>query len=217
MYISMDNERPNAPLNTTSNDPNSRDVEEEQTQEYSEAVGCGISKEATIELQNFLQDASPFKSYASHSEVRFIYEILYKSGWVGKVKRVVDAWIEVRGFVFNSICDIEGMLQDNSSLQRAAKHVGRPTCESKTSLLRGFCVFRLKAIGGHGWTTIQDSLGIDQHQPQTVVFIALEDLDSKNGFFMNLKQGSDVCLDSRAKVRFPSTGGGIGIFLALNL
>lgn len=84
--------------------------------------------------------------------------------------------------------------------------------------MRGFCVFRLKASEDVGWTTSSDTLGIDRHEPQTVVFIALQDLNANNGFFMSLPQGCDVCLDSRAEVLFPSGGGGgMGIFLALNL
>lgn len=213
----MENGGPNTLVNTTSVDASSENYEKEQTWKYSEAVGCGISREITAELQNFLQDAVPFKSYASHSEVRFIYEILYKDGWEEKVRRAVDAWIEVRYLVLKDTREADISQQDTSNLERAAKEVGRPTIRGQNSLLRGFCVFRLKASGGHGWTMVQDSLGIDQHQPQTVVFIALEDLDSKNGFFMILKQGSDVCLDSCAKMHFPSTGGGSGIFLALNL
>lgn len=73
-------------------------------------------------------------------------------------------------------------------------------------------------LDGDEWTKPLDSLGMDGHEPQTLVFIALEDLNSSNGFFMTLKKGQDVCLDSRAKLRFPSrSGSGIGIFVALNL
>ena len=109
------------------------------------------------------------------------------------------------------------MFQDESNIQRAAKQVGRHV-EAAQSLLRGFCAFRLKASDGHGWRRAGDWLGIDECQPQTVVFIALEDLNSSNGFFMAVEKGYDVCLDSRADVLFPiDGGGGLGIFLSLNL
>jgi hypothetical protein len=103
----MENGESNALLNATLINVSSRDIEEEQTREYSEAVGCGISREATADLQIFLHDASPFETYASHSEIRFIYEILYKDGWEAKVRRVIDAWIEVRDFVINSAGDAD--------------------------------------------------------------------------------------------------------------
>lgn len=76
----------------------------------------------------------------------------------------------------------------------------------------------MKASEDHGWSKVHDALGIDQHEPQTVVFIALHDLNANNGFFMSLPEGCDICLDSRAKILFPNKGGGgMGIFLALNL
>lgn len=94
--------------------------------------------------------------------------------------------------------------------------VSRPIPDGKSPILRGFCAFRLQS-----WTETlpypSPWLGIDEHEPQTVVFIALEDLDTQNGFFMELAKGFDVCLDSRSKIRFPKSGGGIGVFIALNL
>jgi hypothetical protein len=51
--------------------------------------------------------------------------------------------------------------------------------------------------------------------PQTVCFLALEELSAKNGFFMLLQKGEDVCLDSRTEIQIPSSGGGRGLFIAL--
>ncbi len=52
---------------------------------------------------------------------------------------------------------------------------------------------------------------------RTVVFIPLEDLGPENGFFMPLKYGQDVCVDGRAKISFPASGGGTGICFALRI
>lgn len=67
------------------------------------------------------------------------------------------------------------------------------------------------------WFPPTGGLGSDNETPQTVVFIALVDLTPENGFFMDLKRGEDVCADSMAPIKFPPTGGGIGIFFSLNL
>ena len=62
-----------------------------------------------------------------------------------------------------------------------------------------------------------EGLSAVSSKPQTVVFIALMDLDPSNGFFMSLKKGEDVCLDGNAVLRFPPAGGGLGLLLCLNL
>lgn len=64
---------------------------------------------------------------------------------------------------------------------------------------------------------VPDGLGNDAHRSQTVVFLALEDLNPDNGFFMYLQKGDDVCVDSKADVRFPPPGGGLGIVFILDL
>lgn len=97
------------------------------------------------------------------------------------------------------------------------KHVGREAPDDRSSILRGFCVFRLKAFADHEGTMGPAWLGVDSKEPQTVVFLALQDLGLHNGIFMKLDEGSDVCLNSKAKVQFPISGGGMGIFIALNL
>ena len=105
-----------------------------------------------------------------------------------------------------------------SHIQQAESLVQRSVVERDSGVLRGFCVFKMKASKDGGWATVDRTLGIDEHEPQTVVFIALENLSASNGFFMRLPVGCHVCLDSRAEVLFPNKGGGgMGIFLALNL
>lgn len=54
-------------------------------------------------------------------------------------------------------------------------------------------------------------------EPQTVVFLALEKLGLHNGFFTSLEAGQDVCLDSKSEVWFAPTGGGLGVFIALDI
>lgn len=72
-------------------------------------------------------------------------------------------------------------------------------------------------IQDEDWEPHRGFLGYDATRPQTVVFIALEDQDSRNGFFMNLKEGNDVCLDSRPDKQVPRNRGGRDIYLFLNL
>lgn len=84
------------------------------------------------------------------------------------------------------------------------------------NLILAFFIFRLKADKEAGWGRPQ-GLGIKNQEQQTIVFIALETLDVTNGFFMSLTQGGDVCLDSKADVQFPPTGGGLGMCIVLDL
>jgi hypothetical protein len=51
----------------------------------------------------------------------------------------------------------------------------------------------------------------------TVVIIALEPLNYENGCFVNIGSGEDICVDGNATVLIPGTGGGLGIFIDLNL
>lgn len=85
--------------------------------------------------------------------------------------------------------------------------------------MRSFCIFRLKAFDTATWLLVpeREGLGRDPKIRQTVVFVALTDLDTNNGFFMSLRKGQDVCVDSRAYVRFPPGGGGVGLYFCLNL
>ncbi len=77
-------------------------------------------------------------------------------------------------------------------------------------------MFRLKAVERQRWEP-HEGLGIDDREPQTTIFIALENLNPENGFFMSMEHGRDVCLDSKADIRFPPTGGGLGIYIALDI
>lgn len=58
---------------------------------------------------------------------------------------------------------------------------------------------------------------INERERSTVVIIALEPLNRKNGCFINLASGEDVCIDGNTDILIPGTGGGLGVFIDLNL
>lgn len=62
-----------------------------------------------------------------------------------------------------------------------------------------------------------EGLSMDDEEPQTIVFIALEDLGPENGFPFPLKRGQDVCVDGNLDVLIPPTGGGLGVVIVLRL
>jgi hypothetical protein len=105
---------------------------------------------------------------------------------------------------------------------RAARHVKRDPVEGQ-ALVRAFCIFRLKGLDGQQWEFLDDHRvptndhSPEEEHPQTVVFIALTELNRHNGFFTDLEVGEDVCIDSAAGLLFPSEGGGLGVCLCLNL
>ena len=58
--------------------------------------------------------------------------------------------------------------------------------------------------------------GTDGEQ-QTMVFIALQDLGLDNGFPFELARGHYVCVDGKANIFTPPTGGGLAICISLRL
>jgi hypothetical protein len=58
---------------------------------------------------------------------------------------------------------------------------------------------------------------VNKRERSTVVIIALEPLSRENGCFVNLASGEDVCIDGNADILIPGTGGGLGVFIDLNL
>jgi hypothetical protein len=54
-------------------------------------------------------------------------------------------------------------------------------------------------------------------RPQTVVCVALEDLGPQNGFFLDLPQGKDVCMDGRSRILLPATGGGLALLIWIHV
>lgn len=113
------------------------------------------------------------------------------------------------------------MTQDENNIRRASKQVNRNP-RTEHGIVSGFGIFRMKARPGPDWALLDDhgrpeQTEPDRHKPQTVVFIALSRLDRTNGFFMELEAGQDVCIDSNARIVYPSTGGGLGIAIWLRL
>ena len=107
------------------------------------------------------------------------------------------------------------LYQNEDNVKKAVKCVQREAGDQRTNLIKGFCIFRLKTPTVHSWISA-DGLGLD-NKSQTVVFVALQRLSADNGFFMTLEAGQDVCLDSKADVKFPPSGGGLGVFLSFKI
>jgi hypothetical protein len=141
-----------------------------------------------------------------------------------KVSALVDSWVDVcEPPTLSSSERLLMVFQNEENVLRAARHVGRvPTLEGQ-ALVRAFCIFKLKAFDGQQWEFLDDhglhsgGHSSEKQRPQTVVFIALTELNRQNGFFMDLHVGQDVCVDSAAGLLFPPQGGGLGVCLCLNL
>lgn len=112
------------------------------------------------------------------------------------------------------------LMKDENNIQRVERHVKRG---ADAAILRGYGVFRLKAQEGPSWMELSRYSFVpgweeeERPKPQTLVFIALDALDVHNGFFISLKAGQDVCIDSAATIVWPPTGGGLGIVVWLNI
>lgn len=112
------------------------------------------------------------------------------------------------------------LVKDESNIQRVERHVKR---KADAAILRGYGVFRLKAQEGPSWmelsrySFVQGREEEEHPMPQALVFIALDTLGVHNGFFISLKAGQDVCIDSAATIVWPPTGGGLGIAIWLNI
>lgn len=167
---------------------------------HSTAIGRGSTPAEIEEISRFVESASPAKVYDEHPDTPFVYEILEKSGWEEKLSSLADRWVE-----------------KDENTQRASAQVGRIVTKHGSSLIRTFCMFRLRPFSSPGWIPMSEGLGRDRGKQQTVVFIALTDLNPSNGFFLSLKKGEDVCVDGNELLRFPPTGGGLGVLLCLNL
>ncbi|KAK3045653.1 hypothetical protein LTR09_012785 [Extremus antarcticus] len=164
------------------------------------AIGEGFSEEDLADASKFIEDAEIADVWKRHPEKVVPFEMLEKVDWATKVSAWVDNWVA-----------------REQNIERASTHVGRAPERGGPALVRSFCMFRLKAFTTATWLPVSEGLGRDADKRQTVVFVALIDLDTTNGFFMSLKKGQDVCVDSRAIVYFPPTGGGSGLFFCLNL
>ena len=53
--------------------------------------------------------------------------------------------------------------------------------------------------------------------PQTIVYITLEDLGPKNSFFFKLQFGKDVYIDGQDRIWLPPTSSGLSLLIWINL
>ncbi|KAL1311908.1 hypothetical protein AAFC00_001977 [Neodothiora populina] len=167
---------------------------------YSRAVGKGLSTEDINAASKIIEQAQPRDIYRKHSEIPFVYEVLTTPGWREEVSALADRWVT-----------------DTKNIQRASTSVGRIAEKHGPDLVRAFCMFRLKAFNSSDWIPVSEGMSIDRAKNQTVVFVALVELNPSNGFFMPLEKGQDVCIDGNTVLRFPPCGGGVGLFICLNL
>ena len=198
-------------------------VAESQALKYADAVGRH-TEDSIDDLIKFVKDAQPPSIYKDHSDVKFRYEVLEKKGWETRVKEIVMHWIEVSRRPGSWIVRSRQLCQNPANIQRASASVERAPTGAEFGIVCGYCLFCLKkSVPEPAETTIwksmwkPDGLGVHGYHDEAVVFIALDDLGPENGFFMTLKSGQHVCVDSQAEILFPDTGGGRGIMFALRL
>ncbi|EXJ82296.1 hypothetical protein A1O3_06109 [Capronia epimyces CBS 606.96] len=192
-------------------EPDLKEEEEEdpgkrQAAEFRPAVGRSVSPEILDTLKTGIKNAARLPIYLAHTHIQYMYEIVEFKGWREIVRSLADTWIE-----------------NPANPQRAAAAVKRsPSHIDASNLLCGYCLFRLNERpyeAGRYWKRVRedDGLRIHNEHAETVVFIAVEDLDVHNGFFMPLRKGEDVCVDGDANVWFPATGGGGGVCLVFKI
>lgn len=100
--------------------------------------------------------------------------------------------------------------------------MGRNTSLKGEELLKGFGAFRFKALEPPQWGIAKEGLGMEmkrgnENERSTIVLVALEDWSEENGFFCQMDRGADICIDSKAPVPLPGTGGGLGITFGLKI
>merc|ERR1711939_1009152 len=163
---------------------------------WEHAIGETVSTDVINSICEAVKSAKPHPAYKEHADIPFIYEILDFEGWDSIVLPLAIAWIE-----------------NPANFKRATSVVNRsPSSTIPEELLCARCVFRLKERETKEWKiSKEDGLQVHLDHPETIVFLATEDLGPENGFFIPLKRGQDVCVDGRANISFPATGGGRGI------
>ena len=187
----------------------------DQHQTLSISIGRGTSQTVVDAVKAKLAGASRHPDFTKFEELDFIYEKLEEET-NRTAKIVVDDWIQVRAAEPLAGHNANQPDKKSENIHRAARTAGRNAKIEK--LVKAFCAFRFKPWKKQ-WQPI-DGLAVDrrdQREHSTVVIIALEPLDHNNGCFVELKYGEDVCVDGRAPIDFPGTGGGLGIFIDLNL
>ena len=63
--------------------------------DYSSAIGNGLSTDDIQEASAFITDATPDEVYHRYSEIPFVFEVLVKSDWGEKIAPLADRWVSV--------------------------------------------------------------------------------------------------------------------------
>ena len=103
-----------------------------------------------------------------------------------------------------------------ANIQRAAAHVGRPVIHTGRSSVKKFGFCRFKPTSDQRSWYLHKEPGTDEEQ-QTMVFIALQDLGPHNGFPFEVARGQYICVDGKASIITPPTGGGLAICFSVRL
>ena len=152
------------------------------------------------DIANFASDATPKRFYQRNSHIGFAFEVLDKHDWNRKVKPFVDDCVE------QSTDRIWNILER----MRTGSHAGHKI------IPRHWCLFRFKALSSMDSQNNSTDLALDE-RTQLLMFIALENLSSANGSFMDMQKGHWICIDGRQSVNLPPTGGGKGIYIVLDI
>lgn len=95
------------------------------SQQFVSAKGFGLTEQSLNEVADYLEDAPVLDYYLCCPKVRFIFEILDKQDWSGRVGRIADEWVQVssRPLLHNRFTDTAA--QNDSNTLRAATAMGR--------------------------------------------------------------------------------------------
>ena len=190
-----------------------------QLQTLSKAIG--IAFETVMSVVGTLANALPHPDFLRFPLVPFLYEKLDGNDVDEMVKLVAVEWTKVCGMKAHSL-HITDFHKKQENVERAATAVGLQAPEPTFDLVETLCAFRFKPRKP-GWRPATEGLATTLKRKlrpgySVIVVIALEELSPENGCCLSLKQGEDVCLDGNAPdLLFPSTGGGLGILLDLNI
>ncbi|KAK4890419.1 hypothetical protein LTR49_028730, partial [Elasticomyces elasticus] len=198
----------------------------EQSDRRSAAVGSSLPVDTIQDILRIAQTLDPRPLFVKYAETRFLWEILdmgEDTDILKMVKTLVFNWVQVSGST-QSYSSGQSLTinETKDNITRVVESVGRQPYEPD-NLVSGFAIFRMKqrndgpdwiTLNDHGWPEPNDPHDL---MPQTAVFVALSDLCYENGFFMDLKSGQDVCLDTKEDIVYPPKGGGLGVAFWLRL
>lgn len=195
----------------------SAEIIEKQASEHLGAVGRGIDTGVLTDHLHLAQDATPTSFFLLKKHIRFWYETVEKGDLHRKGGEVADLWAQVKHSAAPyKPSQADSFVQVEDNIHRAASSVKRPAKPASSNLVLGWVTCRLKQLPATEWEDLPEGPGMDD-RPQTVVCIALEDLGPHNGFFLNLSQGEDVCMDGKSQILLPPTGGGLALLVWIHI